>query len=103
MAVVEDALRRRSFAPADALELHRQSRAWLEGELAKAFAGPTVVVTHHAPHPNSVESRFRADPVTPAFVSDLSLLIERWQPHLWIHGHTHTGSGGYQPDLVIEV
>ncbi len=124
MNVVEDAVRRRLFGPADALELHRRSRAWLEAELAPPFAGPTVVVTHHAPHPNSIEPRFRADPVTPAFVSDLSSLIERWQPDLWIHGHTHASfdyligktrvicnphgygvenAGGYDPGLVVEL
>ena len=64
--------------------------------------------------------------MTPAFISDLSAIIERWQPTLWIHGHVHSshdyrvgstrtvcnphgygmenaGAGGYRPDLVIEV
>ncbi len=126
MNVVEDAIRRRLFSPADALEIHRQSLAWLEAELAKPFTGTgaTVIVTHHAPHPWSVEPRFQGDPVTPAFVSDLSSLIECWQPDLWIHGHTHANfdyrvgrtrvlcnphgygvenDSGYRPDLVVEV
>ncbi len=33
--------------------------------------------------------RFRDDPLTPCFVSDLSEVIDRWQPALWIHGHVH--------------
>jgi hypothetical protein len=57
--------------------------------LAIPFDGPTVVVTHHAPHPDSVARRFENDPLTPAFVSDLSEVIDRWQPALWFHGHTH--------------
>jgi len=121
---IEDAFSRRRFTPEDALEIHRRSRAWLETELAKPFAGRTVVVTHHAPHPGSVSSQFQGDPVTPAFVSDLSGLINCRQPDLWIHGHTHASfdyhvgrtrvlcnphgygvenDGGYRPDLVVEM
>ena len=77
------------FTPEQALALHRESRAWLEAELARPWDGKTVVVTHHAPHPMSIAPKYRGDPITPAFVSDLSAVIERHQPNLWIHGHTH--------------
>jgi len=50
----------------------------------------TVVVTHHAPHPRSVAEKYGKDLVTPAFASDLSGLIAKRAPQLWIHGHTHT-------------
>jgi Icc-related predicted phosphoesterase len=63
--------------------------------MATPFRGPTVVITHHAPHPNSVNSRFVGDPLNPAFVSDLGDLIARHQPDLWLHGHTHC-SGDYR-------
>lgn len=65
---------------------HQQARAWLERTLATVHV-PTVVVTHHAPHPRS--DRF-GDPASVGFVSDLSGVIERHRPQLWIHGHTHT-------------
>ena len=42
---------RRLFQPEHAAALHVRDRAFIEAELAKPFAGPTVVVTHHAPHP----------------------------------------------------
>ncbi|MBX9455473.1 MAG: metallophosphoesterase [Rhizobium sp.] len=77
------------FLPQDALTSHQASRVWLEGELATPFDGKTVVVTHHAPHPNSIHPRFLGDQLTPAFVSDLSGVIERWQPDVWVHGHVH--------------
>jgi Icc-related predicted phosphoesterase len=80
----------RQFTPADARTLHQQSRAYLASTLANAFPGPTVVVTHHAPHALSVAPHFRNSPLTAAFVSDLSAVIEAYQPNLWIHGHTHT-------------
>ena len=77
------------FLPADARLLHAASRAWLAESLAETFAGETVVVTHHAPSPRSVAPRFEGDPLSPSFASDLTSLIERTRPALWIHGHTH--------------
>lgn len=79
----------RNFSPRDALTLHEQGVTFLDQALARPHDGPTVVVTHHAPHLKSVARRFASDPLTPAFVSDLSSLIDRRQPELWIHGHTH--------------
>mgnify|MGYP002620661570 CR=1 FL=1 len=76
------------FLPAQSLRLHQDSLAFLNREPG-SNAGPTVVVTHHAPHPRSVPERFRGDPTTPAFASDLSGLIEEAKPALWIHGHIH--------------
>ena len=77
------------FLPADARLLHVTSRAWLEGALAEPFDGVTVVVTHHAPSPLSVAPRFAGDLLSPSFASDLTDIIERTRPSLWIHGHTH--------------
>jgi Calcineurin-like phosphoesterase len=75
------------FLAADALSQHRQSRAWLEAELAQPFAGATVVVTHHGPHPGSVHPRYAGSPINAAFVSDLTPLMGR--AAAWIHGHVH--------------
>ena len=78
------------FTPAASVRLHEQSVAYLDATLAKSHDGPTVVVTHHAPHPLSVAEKYSRDPVTPAFASDLSALIAKHAPALWVHGHTHT-------------
>ncbi|MBC8742445.1 metallophosphoesterase [Paraburkholderia sp. UCT31] len=79
----------RDFTPADSLALHRHARAWLESELAKPFAGQTIVVTHHAPHRLSLAGRFAEDRVSAGFVNHLPELV-RAPVALWIHGHTHT-------------
>lgn len=79
----------RLFRPKDALRLHRECLAGIEEVLATPYGGPTVVVTHHAPHRGSIAPRYVDDPVTPGFASDLATLIERTQPDLWVHGHTH--------------
>lgn len=80
----------RLFDPIDAYELHRSSLFWLKQELGRPFDGKTVVLSHHAPHRRSIAPRWNRDLLTPAFVSDLADLIERYQPTLWVHGHTHT-------------
>lgn len=87
----------RNFEPRDALALHEMSLAWLDSKLAESHPGRTVVVTHHAPHPRSIAQRWAGDALTPAFVSDLSSLMDRRQPDLWIHGHTHASF-----DYVVE-
>jgi hypothetical protein len=79
----------RPFTPEDAFSRHQFDRDWLEARLEEPFDGPTVVVSHHCPSPRSVPERFRADPMSPAFSSDLEAIILRHQPDLWIHGHTH--------------
>lgn len=82
------------FMPWHAAAEHRLDLAFIRGELAKPHDGSTVVVTHHAPHPQSVQKRHLGSALSPAFVSDLSALIEEYQPELWIHGHDH-GSHDY--------
>jgi predicted phosphodiesterase len=79
----------RLFTPEDSVELHRASVAWLASELEKEFDGPAVVVTHHLPTALSIASRYKNDALNPAFASRLERLIEKYQPDLWIHGHTH--------------
>ena len=76
--------------PEVALAWHEQSRSWLSEALRTPFDSTTVVVTHHLPHPNSIHPRFADDPLTPAFCSDLSELVENSGAALWVHGHTHS-------------
>lgn len=76
-----------AFLPADALALHRTQRAWLSERLAEPFAGRTVVVSHHAPHPRSIHPRYADALSTAAFVSDLAECLGLADLHL--HGHTH--------------
>lgn len=75
------------LTPRQTIDLHREAVSFLGGELAKPFSGKTVVITHHAPHPNSVHARWTGNVVNPAFVSDLTRLMGKsaW----WFHGHTH--------------
>ncbi|MET4442834.1 Icc-related predicted phosphoesterase [Bradyrhizobium sp. GM2.2] len=120
----------RPFTPAEAYRRHVAERRWLTDRLAEEHDGPTVVVTHHAPHPGSLHERYADDgAVNGAFISDLSDIIAEHQPSLWVHGHVHDthdytvgetrivcnprgysrggdafeNSAGFIPDLVVEI
>ena len=62
-----------------------ETRAYLELELAPG----DVVVTHHIPTYKSVHALFEGEPLNAYFVCDMEPLIQRVQPKLWVHGHTH--------------
>lgn len=79
---------RRLSAPATAV-IHGNSRRFIESVLAHPFGGPSVVVTHHAPHPGSIGEQYRDSGLNAAFASDLDDTFERYRPDLWVHGHVH--------------
>jgi predicted phosphodiesterase len=78
----------RRLTPMDTLLIHRRQRGWLRRGLSEPFDGPTVVVTHHAPHRGSLALRYAEDWVSGAFVSELRAAFFE-VPVLWGHGHTH--------------
>ena len=59
--------RYRKLRPTDTEYWHRRSLNWLREILTQPFAGPTVMVTHHAPDPRSIA----ADYARPDYVGDL--------------------------------
>ncbi|TCA02550.1 metallophosphoesterase [Rhizobium leguminosarum] len=71
------------------LKRHIASRTFIDHELEKPFAGRTIIVTHHAPLIQSFDPHFYGDVTNSAFGSDLSDLITRRRPSVWIHGHIH--------------
>ena len=108
----------------DTVRIHQQSVAWLKDELARHDPARTVVVTDHAPSPQSEAPYHTAIPLSPAFASDLYALIGESGIPLWIHGHTHYNvdhrigltrvvtnqrgypgepCNGFDPKLVIEL
>mgnify|MGYP000032402599 FL=1 len=79
----------RRIRPNDLVRLHHEQRDIIESALSAPFDGPTVVVTHHAPHPKSLRSELFRDATDGSFASDLEPLILAHQPKAWIHGHVH--------------
>jgi hypothetical protein len=103
------------LTPMAARQLFDDAVAWLEARFAEPHPGPTVVVTHFAPSRLSIHPRFAGSPINACFASDLASHITRWQPPLWLHGHTHDSFDyrigrtrvvcnprGYAPGGVVE-
>ncbi|KQO89379.1 metallophosphoesterase [Methylobacterium sp. Leaf90] len=112
------------FHPGVSGRLHAAQRARIEAALALPFEGPTVVVTHHAPHERSLRGGAWSEPLDAAYASDLSAILEGpTAPALWVHGHVHESrdycvggtrvvanprgyageATGFDPGLVVEV
>lgn len=81
---------RHRIEPDEILAVHRKTRAFLDATLAEPHAGPTVVVTHHAPHPDSLPDP-HAD-LRWCYASDLRDVILADGPELWVHGHIHAAA-----------
>ena len=77
------------FTPLDSAMLFQRHAAWLGRKLSEPHAGPCVVITHHAPSPQSIHPRFSGSPLNACFVSDAEHLMGEDRVQLWIHGHTH--------------
>jgi hypothetical protein len=80
---------RQVFTPDDSASLFRRDAQWLEDRLAAACELPTVVITHHAPSPRSIEPRFEGSPLNACFASRADHLLGGARTKLWIHGHMH--------------
>ncbi|CAN7770607.1 metallophosphoesterase [Variovorax sp. LjRoot290] len=80
--------RKRLLTPEDTLALHREQRQWLADKLVERFDGPTVVVTHHAPHRGSLHPKFASNWLSAAYVNELPDSFFE-VPVLWVHGHIH--------------
>ncbi|MGZ3197365.1 MAG: metallophosphoesterase [Caldimonas sp.] len=78
-----------AFSPEDSAALFERHARWLDERLGAPHDGPTVVITHHAPSPQSIHSRFLDSLLNACFVSDAERLIGADRAQLWIHGHTH--------------
>lgn len=72
----------------------RRHTTWLACKLAEPHAGPTVVITHHAPPSKSIHARFAHSLLNASFFSTAEHLIDGRRVQLWAHGHTH-GSFDY--------
>lgn len=115
------------FTPDDSAALFERHASWLDRSLDAPHAGPTVVITHHAPSPRSIHPRFADSLLNTCFVSDAERLLGGDRVGLWIHGHTHDSfdyvlngtrvvcnprgyakgatneNAAFDPDLIVEV
>jgi len=79
----------RPLLPSETVQLHEifvnKMLTWFEQDLS----GSRLVITHHAPVVNP-DTKHGDSPLSPAFNSlDMVEIIKKYQPRLWIYGHTH--------------
>jgi 3',5'-cyclic AMP phosphodiesterase CpdA len=82
----------KNIEPKDTIAAHVVARKWLQEQLAIPHdAGDTIVMSHHAPHPNSLLfGRVTAD-LDCCYASDLTPILEGPNaPTNWFHGHIHS-------------
>jgi Icc-related predicted phosphoesterase len=79
----------RRLSPKDTRMYHFRSVRKLTEFLKAGEPERSIVVTHHAPSIQSIVDRYRTDPVSAAFASNMDDFILEHQPRLWIHGHIH--------------
>ncbi len=110
--------------PLDFKELNHSALRWLQQQLDTPYAGPTVVVTHHAPSPQSIASQpYPFSHLDASFINCWDNLMGSARVALWLHGHTHLAvdydiagtrvisnprgvpreNTGFVPDRVIEI
>lgn len=84
----EDGVRRNIHAHR-ILEQHRKDRRFIEEMLRAPHNGPVVVVTHHAPSYLCVHDDYKHSEINSSYASSLDKLIDKFEPRLWVYGHTH--------------
>lgn len=78
--------RYRRIWPVDTIAVHADHRRWIERRLAEPFAGRTIVVTHHCPHPDLIGDQAELAVV---YGSNMLSFIAAAKPDAWFFGHTH--------------
>ena len=74
----------------DIYEKHKETVECFESELSKPFDGLTVLLTHHAPLLESIDTRFKDEfESNGCYVSDLSYLFKDYKVNAVFHGHIH--------------
>lgn len=81
----------RRLLPSDTLQMHQKTVSFLKEKLVQPFDGKTVIITHHAPSPQSIAPQYKGDKLSPCFASDLEYLMGE-SVVLWAHGHVHNSN-----------
>jgi hypothetical protein len=83
---------RSTIRPQDVLDKFKISKNYIIEMLEKANElgiKNKIVVTHHAPSFQSVDTRYRDDSLNPAYCSSLEEIALTYNVNLWTHGHQH--------------
>jgi predicted phosphodiesterase len=73
----------------DTNKLHAETLRCFRDDFEMGWAGQTIVMTHHLPHPKCVATRFIGNNLNNFFMTDLDDFIAEHDIDVWVHGHTH--------------
>lgn len=89
LQVMNDYQMIKELDPQKTVDLHEQYKKYLIRWLEEEQGKKRVVISHHAPCFNP-KSNFKNSKLQAAYNSlDMIEIIEKYQPELWIYGHTH--------------
>lgn len=78
-----------TLSTADTVSFHNEYVERLIAWFNAPLTGPRVVISHHSPVYNQ-ETRYAKSDLWPAYLSlDMPAIIGKYQPALWLYGHTH--------------
>lgn len=79
------------ITPAETVERHNDTMWYLESVMSGTHgqADVDIIMTHHQPTLKTCLDRFKDDPCTPCFASNLDSFIKKNDIALWIAGHSH--------------
>ncbi len=81
-----------AFRPKHYNQLHKKSVSFIEESLKALTGKKNVVITHHVPTLLNYPNEYKGSSLNEAFAVDLFDLIERYQPEVWIYGHSHVNT-----------
>ncbi|MES2961978.1 MAG: metallophosphoesterase [Pseudomonadota bacterium] len=77
------------LTPYDTIKIHENFKEKLEAWLEKNRDKKRVIISHHSPVKNP-NTKYEDSNIQAAFNSlDMLEVIEKYQPDLWVYGHTH--------------
>ncbi len=88
----------RKLQPYDLLDIHKESRLYLYGELKKHENDNVFMITHHAPCSLSISDNYKGKMSNCAYYTDFSsLILQNPCIKYWVHGHVH-----HKNDYVLD-
>lgn len=116
------------FSAAGMIALNASNADYIRNQVSEDFAGKTVVVSHHLPHPACISEKYQDSEANYLFSNSeraFADILDSGRVDLWVCGHSHqaadvlvsktrvvcnpmgyeyeVGKNGFREDLVIEI
>jgi predicted phosphodiesterase len=89
---VDEYYERVTITPEHTIQMHKMTMSALRNFIKDPTSKHKVVITHHAPHIQSIDHHHRGSALSDAYYEELFDLVFDSGVHSWVHGHTHNQS-----------